>query len=333
MTKILIVGSGAAGLLFLWHLQKSQQVQPNDIVIIDPHHDGGDLQRRWSTVKSNTIWNQTLAVFDLSGSTGPAAWKDIDPTKPTTLDQSISLLRHLTRDFMSQCEIVHGLVDQIEKQSDGKLWSVTLADKSNYIVPVLILAYGSEPKQLTLPIPSIPLECALNKQRLETYVNKNSRVLLFGTSHSGTLIMRNLHEIGVQTTAFYNSTKPFYFARDGEYDGIKQDSAEIADAITSNTYSKLQLTHVTDTAQVIRAARKADWVIYAIGFKTRTNIKLNLTYDGKTGAISESPGVWGFGIAFPNKAEDNINWDVGIPSFHSHIQKQMPTILKYLSDC
>lgn len=333
MTKILIVGSGAAGLLFLWHLQKSQQVQPNDVVIVDPHHDGGDLQRRWSTVRSNTIWNQTLAVFDLSGVSVPPAWKEIDPNQPAALQQSISLLRTMTRDFMSQCELVHGVVDQIEKQADGKLWSVTLTDKSNYTAPIVILAHGSEPKQLLLPIPSIPLECALTKQRLETYVNKNSRVLLFGTSHSGTLIMRNLHELEVHTTAFYNTTKPFYFARDGEYDGIKQDSAEIADDIMAGKYPKLQINHVTDTAQVIKASRKADWVIYATGFKARMNIKVNLTYDGKTGAITESPGLWGFGIAFPNSADDGVNWDVSIPSFHSHIQKQMPTILKYLSDC
>jgi len=333
MTKILIVGNGAAGLLFLWHLQKSQQVQPNDVIIVDPHHDGGDLQRRWATVRSNTIWNQTLEVFDLSGSSVPAAWKELDPTQPTALQHSISLLRHMTRDFTSQCELVHGFVDQIEKQADGKLWSVTLTDKSNYTVPIVILAHGSEPKQLLLPIPSIPLECALHKERLQTYVNTNSRVILFGTSHSGTLIMRNLHELGVQTTAFYNTTKPFYYARDGEYDGIKQDSAEIADAIMANTYPKLQSNHVTDTAQVIKASRKADWVIYATGFKARSNIKVNLAYDGKTGAITDSPGLWGFGIAFPNKADDDINWDVSIPSFHSHIQKQMPTILKYLSDC
>jgi hypothetical protein len=332
MTKILIVGTGAAGLLFLWHLQKSQ-VQPNDIVVIDPHHDGGDLQRRWSTVRSNTTWSQTLGVFDLSGSTVPPAWKDLDPTQPALLQHSISLLRQLTRDFVSQCEVVHGLVDQIEKHADGKLWSVTLTDKSNYTSPVVILAHGSEPKQLLLPIPSIPLECALNKSRLETYVSKNSRVLLFGTSHSGTLIMRNLHEMDVQTTAFYNTAKPFYFARDGEYDGIKQDSAEIADAILENKYPKLQLANVSDTAQVIRASRKADWVIYATGFRVRTNIKVNFTYDGKTGAITESPGLWGFGIAFPNSAEDGVHWDVSLPSFHSHIQKQMPAILKYLSDC
>jgi cation diffusion facilitator CzcD-associated flavoprotein CzcO len=333
MTKILIVGSGATGLLFLWHLQKSQQVKPNDIVIVDPHHDGGDLQRRWATVRSNTIWGQTLSVFDLSGASIPAAWKDLDPAQPAALQYSIAILRHLTRDFMSQCEVVHGFVDQIEKQAGGKLWSVTLTDKTNYTAPVVILAHGSEPKQLLLPIPSIPLDCALSKSRLETYVTKNSRVLLFGTSHSGTLIMRNLHELDVQTTAFYTSEKPFYFARDGEYDGIKQDSAEIADAILAKTYPNLQINHVTDTAQVIRAARKADWVIYATGFKARTNVNVNLSYDGKTGEIADSPGVWGFGIAFPNKADDDIHWDVSIPSFHSHIQKQMPAILKYLSDC
>jgi hypothetical protein len=234
---------------------------------------------------------------------------------------------------MSQCEVVHGLVDKMEKITDGKLWSITLTDGSNYVAPVVILAHGSEPKQLQLPIPSIPLECALDKSRLEMYVNKNSRVLLFGTSHSGTLIMRNLHEMDVQTTAFYNTTKPFYYARDGEYDGIKQDSADIADAINAGRYPTIRLTHVNDTAQVIKASRKADWVIYATGFKIRTNIKMNLSYNGTTGAISESPGMWGFGIAFPNSAADGVHWDVSIPSFHSHIQKQMPSILKYLSDC
>jgi hypothetical protein len=329
--KILIVGSGAAGLLFLWHIQQSKQILPQNIIIVDPHHDGGDLQRKWATVQSNTIWSQTLAVFGLPVT--PDAWKDLDPTKPALLYHSISFLQHIMRDFVSQCEVIHGLVDQIEKHADGKLWSVTLTDKSNYTVPVVIVAHGSEPKQLSLPIPSIPLECALVNSRLETYVRKGSHVLLFGTSHSGTLIMKNLHELGIQTTAFYNTAKPFYFARDGEYDGIKQESADIADAITAGKYPKLQLSHVTDTAQVIRASRKADWVIYATGFQARSTRKLNLPYDGTTGELTGSPGRWGFGIAFPNKADNGVNWDVSIPSFSAHIEKQIPSILKYLSDC
>lgn len=324
-SKILIVGSGAAGLLFLWHIQQTKQILPRDIIIVDPHHDGGDLQRKWASVKSNTTWSQTLAVFGLS------QWKDLDPKEPAPLTYSISLLRYMTREFMDQCEVIHSTVDKIEKQE--LLWSVTLQDKSNYIVKMVILAHGGEPKQLTLPIPSIPLECALMKSRLETYLGETTRVLLFGTSHSGTLIMKHLHELGIQTTAFYNTTKPFYFARDGEYDGIKQESAEIADAILSNKYSKLQLCHVTDTAQVIKASRKADWVIYAMGFQARPITNLNLLYDGKTGKLIESPGIWGFGIAFPNKADNGVNWDVSIPSFSAHIEKQIPSILKYLSDC
>jgi len=323
--KLLVVGSGVAGLLFLWHIQESKQILPQDIIIVDPHHDGGDLQRKWGSVKSNTTWSQTLAVFGLS------QWKDLDPTKPASLYHSISLLRHIMRDFLSHCEVVHGLVEHIEKQES--MWSVTLQDKSNYTVKAVILAHGAEPKQLSLPIPSIPLECALTKSRLETYVGTTSRVLLFGTSHSGTLIMKHLHELGIQTTAFYNTTKPFYFARDGEYDGIKQESADIADAILSKQYSKLQLSHLTDTAQVIKASRKADWVIYAMGFQARYIRNLNVSYDGKTGELTESPGIWGFGIAFPNKADNGVNWDVSIPSFSAHIEKQMPSILKYLSDC
>ena len=46
---IAIVGAGVAGLLLVLLLKPHTQ----NIVLIDPHHDGGDLVRRWHAVVSN----------------------------------------------------------------------------------------------------------------------------------------------------------------------------------------------------------------------------------------------------------------------------------------
>ena len=63
--RICIIGSGAAGILLLLNLQKAN-VPASKILIIDPHHDGGDLTRKWGSVRSNTIWRQILDLCALS---------------------------------------------------------------------------------------------------------------------------------------------------------------------------------------------------------------------------------------------------------------------------
>jgi hypothetical protein len=80
---------------------------------------------------------------------------------------------------------------------------------------------------------------------------------------------------------------------------------------------------------VIRQTKLADAVIYAIGFESRDPFGLSL-YDGQTGQIQGTSNAWGFGIAYPNKATDGIHWDVSIPAFQAHIEKQMPNILSLL---
>ena len=60
------------------------------------------------------------------------------------------------------------------------------------------------------------------------YVKPNDKLLLFGTAHSGALILQNCEDLGIETTAVYNKEKPFYFANEGDYDGIKEDAEHIA---------------------------------------------------------------------------------------------------------
>ncbi len=325
--KVCIIGTGAAGLLTLFCLSFTK-IPPEDIVCIDPYHDGGDLQRKWCCIQSNTIWDQMLQVLrtkQVSVESLPTPWRELDPSKPTQLQNYIQLLRYVTKEYVSKCETIYSTVTSLQEEQ-GKV-RVLYGKDDSLLTKICIVATGSTPKQLSYPIPTIPLEIALQESRLAHYVQPNQTVSVFGTAHSGTLILSNLHTLNVKTHAFYKGEKPFLFARDGEYDGIKQESETIADQILAGNFPQTFLHPITNTAELIRWTRRSDWVIYASGFE-RTNLTSNFSYDGQTGRIHHLPATWGFGIAFPNRAPDGLHWDVSIPSFFEHIEKQIPTIVE-----
>jgi hypothetical protein len=75
-------------------------------------------------------------------------------------------------------------------------------------------------------------------------------------------------------------------------------------------------------------------VIYAIGFQPSAGTTISLDgspimtgYDGKTGALTNVPRAWGFGIAYPSQAPDGVHWDVGISSFLDHMAAQVSSIV------
>jgi hypothetical protein len=202
------------------------------------------------------------------------------------------------------------------------------------------LAQGAVPRALDLPLSSIPLEIALDGDRLKRYVTPGQRVLVFGTMHSGTLVLRNLVKgCGAQVTAFYKESGaagPFAWSRDGAYDGIKGEAAEIADAIVRGEFGDehLRIHEVGDTAALLRAALSSDWVVYAMGFQPRPfSLEVDgapvsaAAYNGATGALDAAPRAWGFGTAYPNRAPDGIHWDVSVAAFLTHIRAQLPALL------
>jgi hypothetical protein len=151
------------------------------------------------------------------------------------------------------------------------------------------------------------------------------------------LVLQNLEDLKIVTTAVYKSVKPFLFAKDGEYDGIKEDAEVIAEKILNNEFSYVKLLHLQEVDKLIKVSKKATKAIYAIGFESRNmkiqynnEIKDSSLYDKKTGSILGCEGVWGFGIAYPSSAPDDIHVDVGIISFVEHILKQVKDIKNYL---
>jgi cation diffusion facilitator CzcD-associated flavoprotein CzcO len=324
MKKLCIIGAGSAGLLFLHNLERNG-VSPDQVIVVDSQFCGGDINNKWSCVRSNTVWNQLLQAVPYPG-TLPEKWSSIPGDEPCLLRQYYEYLKEVTKPYLKRCELHCTVATKV--WFDSK-WYIQLKNQQVPLeVDILILATGSEPKHLDLPYPSISLCTALNKEKLEQAVQKGDHILVFGTAHSATLIVKNLLDCGATVTNFYATPKPFYFDRDGDYDGLKQDAAAIADKILAKELP-VKMVSITDTVNVVRATQKVDGVVYAIGFEPRNPFSLK-EYDTQTGQIVGYPNAWGFGIAYPNKAPDGIHYDVSIPAFQVHMERQMPSILSQL---
>lgn len=326
--SICIIGAGATGLLLLLLLQEAS-VNLSTITIIDPYFDGGDLARKWTAVISNTPWSKTINSLK---ATCPSLTLPESHDTTTPLIEIAHLIRDLTTPLLKKTRQIQGRALSSNYDSASKMW-ITTVNGEIVTTARLVLAQGSEPKFMDLPIPSIPLEIALDQSRLKHYVKSGDKIIIFGTMHSGTLVINNLTALGTQVTAYYNSPDPFYWARDGAYDGIKADAADIADRIVKGEIA-VTLVATKDTAKVIRTSHDAQWVVYSMGFAPR-DIVLTLDgtpcsakeYDGLSGRLNKAP-AWGFGIAYPNRAPDGINWDVGVASFLEHMKRQISSILE-----
>lgn len=338
MYEICIIGAGVTGLSLLLLLQNAGY-DLSRVVIIDPYFDGGDLARKWTSVLSNTPWSKSYNA--LVTSCPNLDWKAFEK-KGDDMSKSTPLIE-LAQCIVSAAKVALSLVgEQIQSQAtqvewlEGA-WTISIKGGAPVQSKRVVLAQGSEPRQQNLPIPSIPLEIALDSQRLKHYVKGGQKVLVFGTMHSGSLVIRNLVKVcGAKVSAFYNTEAPFVWDRDGAYDGIKGEAAEIADSITKGEYeSNLRLAPISSIGDVIRSSRAADWVVYAMGFSSREiHIKVNgsilssSSYNGDTGEIVNAPAAWGFGIAYPNRAPDRIHWDVSLAAFLEHMKKQLPSLLQ-----
>ena len=327
MKQICIIGSGAAGLLVLYNLEKNG-IDPTCITVIDPTQNGGDLQYKWQTVRSNTTWRQIFEAVPARTSFA-IPYCQLTPEQPIELKYAIQYLLDCTQSYRTKTFL---RTDKVKSAGyDNGLWTVTLEKKQTPLsFDVVFFCQGSEPKSLDLPFPSIPLEIALDPRRLSTYIKPGQHILVFGTAHSAPLLVKNLTDLGARVTNFYATEKPFYFASDGHYDGIKYDAADIAKNILQGQYPNVALESVHDMAALIRASKSAEACIYACGFEQRLIQPEWKRYDGQTGRIENTTTAWGFGIAYPNRASDGVHWDVSIPAFQAHIQTQMPDILATL---
>lgn len=330
--EITVIGLGPAGCLFLACLPPEKL--NSSVVAIDRGCIGGDLARLYGNVVANLTRTEIETAFQKV-----PAWSSLQEfpyftkyaaTECPLLSDVCLQLRECMQPILAKITVRFAEVEGLRKEEDG--WSICLR-KETLQTQKVILCTGATPTQLDLPKSIIPLEIALSNDDLAHFIHPSHHIVVFGSSHSGTLVMRNLKNSGCKRiTCLYKDTVPFRWARDGDTEGLKQESAIIADEITAGSWCDAtpQLIPVQQTGAMLRALLSADYVVYAMGFEARypSVDGALLSHNSETAALA--PGMWGFGIGFPSFYKTpggTIAPDVGFGQFAGHILSCMSAIL------
>jgi hypothetical protein len=295
---------------------------------------GGDLALQYPTVISNTKWEKTAKALEKYGTAikGNAKYAptDIHPVSEISkvcLEMAWKVIRE------HKVEILATRIQSAEYIS-AQSW-ILQHPGGKIKTQLLFMTQGAAPKSLPLDLPTIPLSFALDCQRLQNILTEKDTIVLFGTAHSGTIILKNLHTLQIPTIAIYQGATPFQFARDGVYGGIKEGSEVTADAILRGEYTNLQLINYNNTIEVYKALKKATYVISAIGFKPRQVPGIPTNYSPQTAALGDgAQNIFGFGIAYPGVTvlDGQTHTDVSVSSFQEQIQRCLRPILEQNKD-
>ena len=325
-----IIGFGIAGQLLVCELIQ-RGVSPSSITIIDPTFLGGALATEYSQVLSNTPWwktRQALAEYiPYSAKALEEGDKRFGSHECMPLGEIAKACLLTANEASKGCERIIATVTNFQ-HVDG-LWHIhhtfgSIQSKRVYIT------HGANEKRLELSIPTIPLTIALDRTLLSRYVSSSDTVVVIGLSHSGTICLDHLHVLGIPTIAIYNTPTPFQYSRDGHYDGIKEGSEKIADAILRGEHATTtQLLSYGDSFKIHKALQKATKCIQCVGFEARPLGGTRLSYNHQTAAIEGHSNMYGYGIAFPGMTEQNGKQfpDVSVLSFQEQIRRTLPQIL------
>lgn len=342
--KLCLIGYGAAHMLLAGYVLAHQLVQPCEILIIDPHHDGGALLRDWPHVISNTTYQQFLDALTLLGIPPPNC--KYNPAAPTELQCLAHGLRSTVASLLGPTvKRVYGYVSKLEKDATNP-WRITVGGQS-YTAHNVSLAIGATQRALPTQTPQIPLQCAFTAASLATYIKPDEAahqsLTVFGASHSGALIVQAAIQLGCDVNLVYNTPQAFYFADEGAYDGVKLETAVLARQILADGFGgKVRLIPYADALAVHAALLQSTWCVSACGFGLvqypqvyvdgrAIHTETSLPYNPATALIHPRLYAWGIGFPSTTVLNGRTYVDVSIPSFAAHIYAQQTQLIADLS--
>jgi hypothetical protein len=336
-----VIGAGPAGIAVVGKLL-DHGIPAQEIGWMDPYFEVGDLGKKWLQVSSNTKVDlfikflEDCKSFHYKRSAKEFSIDALDPHTTCLLKEIALPLQSITHRLLNHVKSFVCLATGLNLKNN--VWEVK-TDKEIVFAKNVILTTGCDPKKLHhAHLEEIPLDVALNPEILSSCVCRQDTVAVFGSSHSAILILANLVNINANVINFYRS--PLLYAVDmGDWllfdnTGLKGYAASWAKKHLDGTLPKnLQRILSTDhTSEEILA--KCNKAVYAVGFKRRKLPILeqysDLDYNNKTGIIA--PGLFGFGIAFPEMAYDrmmNLEHRVGLWKFMEYLNKVLPIWIKY----
>ncbi len=310
-----VIGAGPAGIAMVGALL-DHGVKEKEIVWIDPTFQVGDLGALYQNVPSNTMVRSfrkfflACRAFDIKARAHQFELFKRDDGRRCPLKEVVDPLLHATQKIKRRVNVVQGTVNNVARECD--VFVLTAGDCVIRAKKV-VLAIGAHPKQLQhRGLCQISMNDALDKQKLRELVCPDDIVAVFGVSHSGMLVLKNLSELGVKKIVSFAKKPLCYAVVQGAfyinaYTGLKGVAAQWArDFFEKNLPNNLVKFFNASGQEIEQELAGCTKVIYAIGFE-RNAIgglpdELLQNYDTKTGVIA--PNLFGVGIAFPRVVRD-----------------------------
>ncbi len=338
-----VIGAGPAGIATVGKLIDAG-VPSEKIAWIDPHFAVGDFGMLWRNVPSNTrikLFLQFLNActsFNYHQCSENFALNQADPNQTCQLSLMSDPLLWVTQQLRKNVFSIEDVAETISL--NHRQWHIKLQKNATIQAKNVVLAIGAEAQQLNFPKPSIiPLQDAMDNQRLHHHCKKEDTIAVFGSSHSAMLVLRNLVESGVQRIINFYRTPLRYAVYLPDWilfddTGLKGPTAEWArENIDGKLPAGLERVYSNDE-NVEHFLPQCNKVVYAVGFQRRTlpvieNMS-HVSYIEECGIIA--PGLFGVGIAFPEGKYNPLGiyeYRVGLWKFMDYLQRMMPIWLKY----
>lgn len=336
-----VIGAGPAGIAAVGRLL-DHGVAENEIVWIDPDFAAGDLGTKWRAVPGNT--HVSLFLDYLNGSPSfrfseapHFELTDVDPGQTCPLGLVADPLVWVSQHLAQRVTAIRAVATELTLRN--RRWLVSTRD-TEIEAKNVILAVGSVPKTLQHPhLEEIPIEVALNPDKLAQLALDDATVAVFGSSHSSMVALPNLLSTRVRKVVnFYRSPTKYavYLGDQILFDdtGLKGNAATWARENIDGTYpERLERCRVGDKefAEQLQACSHA---VYTVGF-TRRQLPATpqwgeLEYDPVNGILA--PGLFGVGIAFPEYGIDSFGsgqYRIGLIKFMQRLNSALPLWLQY----
>ncbi len=336
-----VIGAGPAGIAAVGKLL-DHGIPPEEIAWIDPAFAAGDLGGKWRSVSSNTQVGLFLSY--LNGSSAfrfsaapPMPLREVDPQETCALalvaDPLVWVTEHL-RERVQAFETTATALFLERRQWRIETELQQLTSKN------VVLAVGAVPKKLAYPqLKEIPVEVALDPEKLAEEPLENATVAVFGSSHSSMIALPHLLRHPVEKVInFYRSPLRYAVYLDDwilfDDSGLKGRAADWARENIDGVHpDRLERCWVSDPDFDEKLA-ECDRAVYTVGFERRmlpeTRQWGQLEYNPNNGILA--PGLFGLGIAFPVRATDRygyLEYRVGLKKFMDQLQSILPLWFRY----
>ncbi len=335
-----VVGAGPAGIAAVGRLL-DQGIAADKIAWIDPAFAAGDLGQKWRAVSSNTIAETFLSFLNGSSafrfSDAPALpLHQVDPDDTCALDLVADPLVWITQHLRERVHVFQTTATSLHL--GNRQWRIR-TEQQEVFSDNVILAVGAVPKTLAYPgLDEIPVEVALDPDRLAEQSLDGSTVAVFGSSHSSMIVLPNLLSHPVKRVInFYQGPLKYAVYLDDwilfDDTGLKGRAATWARENIDGVYPERLDRCWVSSPEFDDLLAQCDRVVYTVGFERRKLPETpqwgQLDYNPRNGILA--PGLFGLGIAFPEYAEDPYGFGqyrVGLKKFMDYLDSALPLWLQ-----